>query len=296
MELWVALSLGAAFVQNLRSALQKALTARTNVLGATYARFLFAAPLAVGLVAVLAGPFGMALPRPTAVFALWGLIGAVSQIMAQQLLLHVFSLRNFAVGNAFAKTETVQAAVLGAALLGDRIAALPLAGIAASLVGVLVLSASGGITRGALNRAAGIGLASGAAFALSGVAFRAASLSLGGEAAFLMRGAATLACVILAQTLLMSVYLRLRRPGAIGAVLRHWRLAVPVGAAGMLASLGWFTAFTLASAAHVKAVGQVELIFSLLTARLAFGERPTGREIAGMALVAGGIVLLVLTA
>ena len=87
----------------------------------------------------------------------------------------------------------------------------------------------------------------------------------------------------------------LRAPGEIGAVLRAWRAAAPVGLAGMLASFGWFTAFTLASAAQVKAVGQVELIFSWLTARHAFGEQPSRRETIGIGLVAGGIVLLVLT-
>ena len=79
-------------------------------------------------------------------------------------------------------------------------------------------------------------------------------------------------------------------------MLREWRIAAPVGVAGMLASLGWIAAFVLATAAEVKAVGQVELIFSWLTARFAFGERPSLRETAGIALVAGGIVLLVSTA
>lgn len=296
MELWVALSLGAAFLQNVRSALQKTLSGRVSVMGATYARFLFAAPWAVLLVAVLIGPGGQAAPVPTMEFVLWALTGAISQIAAQMLLLYLFSLRNFAVGNTFARTETVQAAILGAALLGDRVAAWPLAGIVVSLTGVLLLSASHGIGRGALNRAAGIGLACGAAFALSAVSYRAAGLALGGEAGFLLRGAATLAFVTVAQTLAMTLYMALRTPGGVAAVLAEWRIAAPVGAVGMLASLGWFTAFTLVSAAHVKAVGQVELIFSLVTARLIFGERPSLREIAGMALVAGGIVVLVLTA
>ena len=78
------------------------------------------------------------------------------------------------------------------------------------------------------------------------------------------------------------------------AVLRRWRVAAAVGAAGMLASLGWFVAFTLATAAEVKAVGQVELLFSWLTARYAFGELPSLRESLGIALVAGGIVVVVL--
>jgi drug/metabolite transporter (DMT)-like permease len=281
-------------MQNLRSALQKSLTGRVGVLGATYARFLFAAPLAVLLAAGLASKGGSA-QGIGAGFLAWALIGGASQIAAQMLLLWVFGMRNFAVGNAFARTETIQAALLGAVLLGDWLGPWSSVGVAISVAGVVLLSSSSGWRGGIFNRAAGLGIASGTAFALSGVSYRAASLALDGDAGFLMRAAFTLACVTVAQTVFMSLWMRWRAPGAIAAVLRAWRLAAPVGAVGMLASLGWFTAFTLAPAAEVKAVGQVEILFSVLTARLAFGERPSGREILGIMLVGSGIVLLVLT-
>ena len=293
-EIWVALSVGAAFLQNLRSALQKSLSGRVGVLGATYARFLFAAPLAVLLAAVLAAGAG-GVPGIGGAFLLWALVGGAGQIAGQMLLLQVFAMRNFAVGNAFARTETIQAALLGALLLGDWLGPLSWGGVAISVAGVLLLSARNGWRGGILNRAAGVGIASGTAFALSGVSYRAAALALEGDGGFLLRAAFTLACVTVAQTLFMTLWMRWRQPGAVGAVLRAWHLAVPVGAVGMLASLGWFTAFTLAPAAEVKAVGQVEILFSLLTARLAFGERPSAQEILGIALVVGGILLLVLT-
>jgi drug/metabolite transporter (DMT)-like permease len=295
MQLWVALSLGAAFLQNLRTALQKALTARVGVTGAVYARFLFAAPWAVLLLLALAGPGGVQVPGINAAFVLWALAGAASQIAATFLLLRVFAYRNFAVGNTFAKTETVQAALLGSVLIGDRIGAWPLAGIFISLAGILLLSGPRGLGWSLLDRAAALGLLSGAGFAVSGVAYRAAGLSLGEADGLLIRPGLTLAFVTAAQTLAMTAWLLARSPAEIGAVLRHWRIAAPIGLAGMLASFGWFAAFTLATAAQVKAVGQVELVFSWLTARFAFGERPSGRETLGIALVAGGIVLLVLT-
>lgn len=293
IETWVALALGAAFLQNLRSAWQKALTPRVGVLGATYARFLFAAPWAVLLVAVLAAREG-ALPVPGGAFLGWAALGALTQIAGTVLLLHLFSLRNFAVGNTFARTETVQAALFGLVLLGDRLGALATGGILVSLVGLVLLSATRGIGGGALNRAAAIGLASGGAFAISAVGYRAASLALAATEAFLLRPAFTLAFVTVLQTALISLWLRARDPGRVSAVVRAWRVAAPVGVAGMTASLGWFAAFTLATAAQVKAVGQVELLFSWLTARFAFGERPSGRETAGIVLVTSGIVLVVL--
>jgi drug/metabolite transporter (DMT)-like permease len=293
MEPWVAFSLASAFLQNLRTALQRSLTLRAGVLGATYARFLYAAPWAVLLVAALVWS-GAPMPRPTAAFAAWGLVGALAQIAATLLLLRVFALRNFAAGNTFAKTETVQSALLGLLLLGDTIAALPLLGILVSLLGILLLSGERGLAGGILNRAAGLGLASGAGFALSGIAYRAAGLALEAEG-LLIRPAFTLACVTLAQALLMGAWLGARAPESLAAVLRHWRIAAPIGAAGMLASLGWFAAFTLVPVALVKAVGQVELVFSWLTARFAFGERPSPRETLAIALVSAGILLLILT-
>jgi drug/metabolite transporter (DMT)-like permease len=295
MELWVALSLGAAFLQNARTALQKALTPRVGVIGATYARFLFAAPWAVLLVAGLLLHDGVALPRPTAGFVGWALTGALAQIAGTLLLLHLFSLRNFAVGNTFARTETVQAALFGLVLLGDRVAPVALAGIVVSLVGLVLLSATRGFGGGALNRAAAIGLASGASFAIAAVGYRGASLALPDAGSFLLRPACTLAFVTLVQTVLLTAWLGWQGGGGVGGVARQWRIAAPVGALGMLASLGWFAAFTLATAAQVKAVGQVELMFSWLTARFAFGERPSRRETVGMALVVAGIVAVVLT-
>ncbi len=123
---------------------------------------------------------------------------------------------------------------------------------------------------------------------MAGIGYRAASLSLPDSGGLLMRPAVTLAYVTLVQSVLLTGWLWLRGEGRVGAVLKEWRIEALVGAAGMLASLGWFTAFTLATVAEVKAVGQVELVFSWLTARFAFGERPSGRETVAIGLVAGG--------
>ena len=296
MEIWVVLALAAAFLQNLRSALQKSLTGQVAVIGATYARFLFAAPWAMLVAVQLTSTSPGGRPGVTPAFFIWALIGASAQIAAQMLLLRLFTFRNFAVGNALARTETILAAVVGAVLLGDWLGPWPMLGILVSVAGVIVLSLRDRIAgRGFDGAAALTGIACGLGFAFSSVSYRAASIGLEGDAGFLTRAAVTLAFVTLAQTLAMSLWMRLRSPGAITAVLRAWRVAASVGLVGMLASLGWFAAFTLTSAAEVKAVGQVELLFSIITARLAFGERPSSREILGIILVAGGIVMLVLT-
>ena len=297
MELWIPITLGAAFFQNLRSALQKHLKATLSTSGATFSRFAYAAPLALLYAVLLSTLGGYALPQPNALFFSYMAIGGIGQILATALLVYLFSFRNFAVGTTYSKTETVQTAIFGFFILGDRMTLLAGLAILISLLGVFAISAARapkgfrGLTGSLTERTALIGLASGAFFGISAVSYRAASLSLGGEG-FLMQAAFTLAAVTIFQTALMAVYMRIREPGQITAVLRSWRVSSLVGLVGMLASAGWFTAVTIQNAAYVRALGQVELIFTFAASYLVFGERSTRLELLGIALVTIGIVVL----
>lgn len=296
MELWIPITIAAAFVQNIRFMLQKHLKGRLSTFGATYARFVWAAPLAIVLVAVLLNMQGQSLPAMSVSFAVFVALGGITQILATALLVSLFAMRNFAVGVTFSKTETVQAAIFGMIILGEVTGAFGLVAIFVSLIGVILISVNPAdlSLRGLLSRPTLIGLGSGALFGMSAVAYRAASLSLG-AGDFLLRAALTLACVTVLQTILMSVYLALREPGEIARVLRHWRVTLWVGVTGMLGSLGWFAAMTLQNVAYVRALGQIELVFTFAASILFFRERSERREIAGITLVVLGIVLLLLT-
>jgi drug/metabolite transporter (DMT)-like permease len=138
-----------------------------------------------------------------------------------------------------------------------------------------------------------IGLASGAFFGISAISYRGASLSLGDQS-FLIRAAYTLACVTVFQTVVMALYMRAREPGQLSAVLRSWRVSVWAGVTGMIASAGWFTAMTIQNAAYVRALGQIELVFTFAAAVFFFRERPNRTEVIGVLLVIGGILLLLL--
>ena len=299
MELWVPITLAAAFLQNLRSALQKYLKGSLSTYGATFCRFVYAAPLAVVYVALLGEGYGFEWPAPNPRFAIFAMLGGVAQITATALLVYLFSLRNFAVGTTYSKTETVQTAIFGLVILGEPVSPAAAFAIGISLAGVMAIS----VARSALTlrnlllgwtgRAAFVGMLSGTFFGLSAVAYRAASLSLGGDG-FLMQAAFTLACVVVFQTALMAVWIRVREPGELTRVFRHWRIASLVGVAGMVGSAGWFTAMTLENAAYVRALGQVELVFTFIASYFFFRERSTGLELAGIALIVAGIVILLL--
>jgi drug/metabolite transporter (DMT)-like permease len=143
------------------------------------------------------------------------------------------------------------------------------------------------------EKSALIGIASGAFFGISAVSYRGASLSLGGEG-FLMQAAFTLACVTVFQTLVMAIYMRLREPGQITRVLQAWKVAGWVGLSGMMGSAGWFTAMTIQNAAYVRALGQIELVFTFASSYFFFHERTRPMELVGIGLVIGGILILLL--
>ena len=289
--LWIPLTIAAAFLQNLRSLLQRRLTGALSVNGAAYVRFCFALPFAWLYLAGLAGSGG--LPDPGLGFWSYVVAGSLGQMFASACLMAAFTLRSFAVGTALSKTEAVQTALIGLVVLGDRLAPLAWLGVAVSFVGVLLLM-TGVSVRDALKHRRGLtlGLLAGAGLAVAAVGFRGAALALpAGDAA--LRAALTLAAALTLQTLLMGGYLRLREPGEVTRVLSAWRRGLVVGLCGAAASVAWFTAMTLEASALVRALGQVELLFALLASGWVFRERVRPRELVGVVTLVAGILLLV---
>lgn len=296
MELWIPITIAAAFFQNLRFMLQKSLKGRLSTLGVTFSRFLYAAPLAWLAVAALLAQPGVDWPGITPRFLIFAGLGAVGQIVATALVVALFSLRNFAVGVTFSKTETVTTALLSALILFEPVGGAAWVAIFVTAAGVIVMSglpSRGNLATGIFSRAAGIGIAAGAIFATASIGYRGAALGLA-EGGALIRAAVTLAMVTSFQTLLMAAWLGLREPGELRRVVANWRVAGWVGLTGMLGSFGWFTAFALQNAAYVKALGQVELVFTVLASVFFFRERLRAAEAVGILLVVAGMLLLVL--
>jgi drug/metabolite transporter (DMT)-like permease len=128
-------------------------------------------------------------------------------------------------------------------------------------------------------------------FAFSAVSYRGASLQLG-DLAPAFRAGVTLAAVVSLQTLLMLIWLYFRDKGEITRVWRARRVAIWVGMTSLGGSFCWFWAFSMQNAAYVKALGQVELLLSVLASLLFFKEKISRREVTGMALLILSILAL----
>ena len=299
MELWIPLTIAAAFFQNIRSALQKHLKGRLSTPGAAYVRFIYALPVAFVYLIGVYFYSGQVIPDVSPGFLLVSLLGGLCQIAFTVFLLWLFSFHNFAVGTTFSKLETVMVAIFGLLLLGDELTTTVVFAIAISTVGLTILSAAQskltlrGLLSGLWQKPTLIGLICAAFLGASVVFFRAASLSLGLDD-FLLSASFTLFIVLLLQTLIMGVGMWIRDKDDLSKVFIHWRPAIAVGISGGLTSIGWFTAFTLQNATYVRALGQVELLFTFVATVFFFREKIVRGELVGIALITASIILILL--
>ncbi len=298
MEPWIYITLGAAFAQSLRFMLQKQLkNAGLSTAGATFARFVFAVPFVMLVALGYAVQSGQGSPDIPLRF--WGFVvlGGTSQILATMCVVALFSHRNFAVGITFKKTEVLLSVLVGFVILGDPVTFPALIAILIGLAGVLLLSdppnAIGAWHKRIFNRAVALGLTSGLFFGFSGVSYRGASLSLGAGDTF-YRAMIAMMFVVIFQVIAMTIWLAWREKNEIAKVIAAWRTVSLVGITSMVGTMCWFSAFTLQTAGYVNAVGQIELLFSIIIGSLVFGEKISAREWQGLLLLTGSIVLLVL--
>ncbi len=298
-ESWVIISVAAAFFQNLRSALQKHLKGKLSNSAAAYSRFLYALPFSLLYLLCLHQISGKALPAINATFFIYCLLGSIAQILFTVILLWMFSFKSFAVGTTFSKLEVIVVAVLGAVMLHDTLSIMAVVAIIICAAGVVTLTAGqSGIKVRALfqqlfSRDTLVGLICAFFLGSSVVCFRGASLSLQ-HSDVLMAAATTLAVTLLIQTVLMGFWITWREAEQWKKLAQEWRWATAVGAMGILTSIGWFTAFTMQNASFVRAVGNIELLFTYLFSIRVFREKVSKVEIAGMLLIVTGILFLLL--
>jgi drug/metabolite transporter (DMT)-like permease len=258
--LWALFTVIAAAGQTVRNATQRELTATLGTVGATHVRFLFGLPFALVFLAGVLVIGGAKLPQPGVIFWPWVLDGALSQIAATALMLAAMGGRSFVVAIAYIKTEPVQVALFGLVFLGDAVSLPMAAAIVIATAGVLAMSLRSGAGTGGFKPTL-IGIGAGAMFALSAIGYRGAILSLSADN-YVMAATFTLAVGLALQCSLLTGYLWLRDPAVLLAIGRAWRPSLFAGFMGALASQFWFLAFALATAASVRTLALVEVLFA----------------------------------
>ncbi|MBX6329891.1 MAG: DMT family transporter [Pseudolabrys sp.] len=290
--LWAVFTVIAAAAQTARNAMQRELTATLGTVGATHVRFLFGFPFAILFLVAILITAGERLPNVPAVFWPWVIGGAFAQIAATATMLSVMGRRTFVVAYAYIKTEPVQVALFGLLFLGDRITFASAAAIMIATAGVIAMSLQPGARETGTLRSVVVGLFSGALFALSAIGFRGAILSLE-RADFLLAATFTVTVGLVMQAGALSIYLWLSDSKVLRAIARAWKRSLFAGFMGAVASEFWFLGFALTSAANVRTLALVEVLFAQGVTRFVFKQPTEPREFLGIVLVVAGVALLI---
>ena len=288
---WVLFTLLGAVGQTARNTMQRGLTPKLGALGATLVRFLFGFPFALVFLAAVLAWSHAALPVMTGAFALWLLLGATTQIGGTALMLMTMEQRSFVVTTAYLKTEPVLVALMGLAFLGDPLTAAMALAITIAMTGVALISVKPQALTGGVTPAL-LGLSSAALFAASAIGYRGAILALH-ESSFVLGATFSLAAGLTLQTVLLLTWLLAFKRDTLKSLAALWKPSLLAGFAGAAASQCWFLAFALASAASVRTLALVEVLFAQGVTRFIFRQKTTLREACGIALLLAGAVLIV---
>lgn len=293
--IWLPATLLAGALQAWRTAVQQRVRAELSVNAAGLVRYLYGFPVGCLLLVAYVLARQLDLPGHSAGFWSHAALGGLAQILGTNLLIMAFGFRNYVVGTAYAKTEAVQGAVLAMIMLGEHLSLLTWIGIGVGVVGVLVLSAGGHRLRldQLAQPAALCGLGAGFLFAMTSVFIKRATLSIGTPDKVLA-ALVTLVAVLGLQALMQGAYVVLRERDQLAPILRSWQVS---GQVGLLAAMGsgcWFTGFATAPVALVRAVGQVEVIFTLGFGHFYLREPLARSELIGLLTVGSGVILALL--
>jgi drug/metabolite transporter (DMT)-like permease len=255
-------------------------------------RFLFGFPFALLFLAGVLTITGSGLPDTPPMFWPWVLAGAFTQIAATATMLSVMGQRSFVVAYAYIKTEPVHVALFGLIFLGDKVTLLSAVAILIATAGVIVISLKTGASKDRSTRSTVVGLFSGALFGLSAIGYRGAILSLH-LPDFVVAATFTVTVGLLIQAGVLSAYLAIRDAQVLRAIMKAWKPSLFAGFMGAFASEFWFLAFAITSAANVRTLALVEVLFAQGITHFVFKQPTTMRESIGIVMVVIGVALLV---
>jgi drug/metabolite transporter (DMT)-like permease len=293
--LWAAFTVAASAAQTARNAMQRDLIEKLGMAGATHVRFIFAFPFALIFLGVLWSVSDLPIPLPSQKTLLWATFAPAAQTAATAFMLAAMRGRSFVVAIAFTKTEPLIIALVSVIVLNEIPSPPVAAAILIATSGVMLMSwpNSRPKTDGELNSGwtpALMGLGAGTCFALSATSYRVAILSLE-TPSFFHAATTTLALGLGIQTAAILLWLSWRDRQTLAAIAAHWRPSGLAGFMGAIASLFWFLAFAISTAAKVRTLALIEVPFAQIVSGK-IKQKVSLREYAGMGLVIAGIILL----
>ena len=294
---WVLITAIASLSQTLRSVFQKNLIEDVGVLASAYSRFIFALPF-VALLSVLFLDTRELVILKNLSSSTWFflIVASICQILFTIVLIKLFTLRSFAIGVAFSKTEVIQTTLLEIIIVGFILTSQVLLAIITGFIGMLFMSKQKLIGNVGYNtlffKQVTLGVSCGIFLGLSSVLYKVALDSVTSD--LIYKKVLILSCLALAfQSAIFGIYILVTEgtQNVLKLILK-WKRGLPVGFFACAATFCWFYAFSLVDATLVRAVGQLEIVFSVFLSVIFYKERITGFELIGMSLITISILAL----
>jgi drug/metabolite transporter (DMT)-like permease len=275
-----------------RTAAQKQMGQNLSAMITSWVRFAFGLPIAVIYFVILWIYYDSPNININPEFYRYASLSAIAQIGATVAAVKVLTLRNFAVGTTWIKTEAIMTAIIGAIAFGAVLSWNIWAAIGISVIGMFVLA----VRKAKLSwwsvftqKSTVYGLAAGTGFALCSLWLREAVISI--DAPYLLQASITMVFMLSLQTVVAGMWVK-QQNHQFSELSGHFNAAIFIGATSAFGSIGWFTAMTMESAALVKALGQIEFIITMMITWFYFKEKITKLEYIGILLVVSALALL----
>ena len=299
MELWAVIAIIAAIAQSLRTVCQKLLIPHVGELGASFSRFIYGITFAWLWVLTICLMTDNSLPNISFLFIAFVGLAGILQIVFTILLIMMFNHRNYAIGIALSKTEILQTAILEAIIIGYTASFSIIGAISMGLIGIALLSyqkvefKNGVKSHLFFSPPHFLGIGAGAALALANIFYFKATILLNSDL-LVINASFTAAISISLQTIFLGSYLVFREPAQLMLCLANWKIGFFVGITAVISSTAWFFAFAMFHLGAVRAVGQIELIISILFSWFFLNEKITLLELIGISILGVSIVIVLL--
>jgi len=294
---WIIVTIFAAFLQNLRFTLQKNINKNVSTFASSYVRFAFACPFAVALFFLYFQDFSViteALSHKT--FIIYFISASIAQIIFTFIMLYLFQFSNFIVGTSLSKTEVIQIVILELVLFGDTLSALATCGVIISTIGIIIFSVKNLnlFFKNLFSKTTIIGIITGFFLGLSVFLYRGATLSLDSFDSKFEKALCTLFFGVTFQTILMTIYIYIFERSEFKKLYENKYQCLVAGFCSFLGTLSWFYAFSLIQSSFVRALGQIELLFSYFSSTIFFKEKVKIIEIIGILVFIFGVTIMLI--
>ena len=296
--IWFYLTILAVLFQTQRNLLQKNLRGKLDTIAVSWARVFFILPFLLIALCFLLTIKTDLFHNLGAIFYVYCFGAAIAQIMGTLCLVELFSRRNFVIGIAYMKTDTIQVAILAAIFLSESIPTLGIVAIFMAVTGLILLTPSDSnlkLIERIFHKSAILGIGVGFFLSATTIFMKKAMVMVSLQDVSKILPVITVFIIYtIMQNIIYVVYESYHKKlkTTFSNIMSYWKQCSLIGIFSFAGTICWLGAFSLQLVAYVKVVAQLEILLSFFISHHFLKEKSTKWETIGIILLILSIVLI----